>query len=679
METHKRELSKKGRILRSSTGILLAAAVIFNMMSFEGITASASKGTESNPGLENDESSTFEDEPTEPEEKSEISEPDTEDEPAEPEEKSEISEPGTEDESTEPEEKSEPTEPDTEDESTEPEEKSESTEPDTEDEPTEPDTVQTELAEPVGMFAVQQFAVYALKEKTQEPKVTGNTDDLDFSNASVPGGDLDADNYHWEGSPGGYKLTLKDISIRGTVTLPDDTVTIETIGSCSVSQLAISGGSPDKTKLIFSGGGELSINERINLSGGDNNTITVETGAKVIASNGIEIGASGGINSVVTINGTLTVKDGGSANAIYAGVVNVGGSGILNVSGTNGVVLNGRSSNDRFKDVFIVSEGGCFTADCTTFNIRVSSSGQFGDTFNADEVINVPAGYMPADCGVKKSDVNTIILARKSTGEEYTGQFTIRSCIHEHTEIRGQKDADCTAEGNMGDTYCIDCNTKISSGKAVPALGHDWHITSDENEKRIYTCSRCGTTREEEVQKPPQSENEHSHSYKEDILENATCTKEGTVIYTCDCGASYTKNISALGHKYIHKVTIGPTIFTEGVMTYTCSHCGHQYTESIPMLAQHEHTYIAMVLREAACTEEGIRIYACACGDTYTESIPMLAHSYESKITREPTASSEGVMTYTCSNTYTKPIDKIESTLTKTDSRPKSSNPSIHQ
>lgn len=62
MGTNKRKLGKKVRFLRSSVGILLAAAVILNMMSLGGIAVSASEGTgnglcEHHP--EHDESCTF--------------------------------------------------------------------------------------------------------------------------------------------------------------------------------------------------------------------------------------------------------------------------------------------------------------------------------------------------------------------------------------------------------------------------------------------------------------------------------------------------------------------------------------------------------------------------------------------------------------------------------------------
>ena len=75
------------------------------------------------------------------------------------------------------------------------------------------------------------------------------------------------------------------------------------------------------------------------------------------------------------------------------------------------------------------------------------------------------------------------------------------------------------------------------------------------------------------------------HSY-ESIETAPTCTEDGTIVYTCACGDSYTETIAALGHSY------------ESVTT------------------------------EATCTEDGSVVYTCACGDSYTETIAATGHSY---------------------------------------------------
>ena len=48
---------------------------------------------------------------------------------------------------------------------------------------------------------------------------------------------------------------------------------------------------------------------------------------------------------------------------------------------------------------------------------------------------------------------------------------------HKHTEVRNAKSATCCEAGYTGDTWCTDCNTKIASGKAIPATGN--HVDVD--------------------------------------------------------------------------------------------------------------------------------------------------------------------------------------------------------
>ncbi len=255
------------------------------------------------------------------------------------------------------------------------------------------------------------------------PAPSIDTTDLDLSSGSNSG-DLDTNGYHWDTTDN--ILELKDVTVSGTVTLPDNTVTIKTTGNCSIGTLAVSTGNPLNTHLIFSGTGVLTVQNQINISGGDGLALTVAEGAQLAADGGISIGASGGVSSTVTVYGTLTTKS-TATYAIYSGKVIVGAGGTLNVSGKDGVQLNGMNSSSLdFTNVFTVEKGGCFTADCENFNVRVSSvSGTFPDGSQADQAISIPDNYLPTDCGVKQTEEGQINLVRKSTGKVYTGPLII--------------------------------------------------------------------------------------------------------------------------------------------------------------------------------------------------------------------------------------------------------------
>lgn len=68
----------------------------------------------------------------------------------------------------------------------------------------------------------------------------------------------------------------------------------------------------------------------------------------------------------------------------------------------------------------------------------------------------------------------------------------------------------------------------------------------------------------------------------------ATCTADGYTGDTCckDCGIVLKKGaaIPAQGHQYTSTVTTEPTTRKAGVRTYTCSRCGHSYTEGVEAL-----------------------------------------------------------------------------------------------
>lgn len=306
---------------------------------------------------------------------------------------------------------------------------------------------------------------------------------LDFSDGNTTTGDLETDGYQWDA--GSKTLKLKNATISNAVILPDDTVTIETEGTSSIDTLAIAGGSPNKTHLTFSGTGELTVENQINISGGNKNILTVEQGVRVIAKGGISIGASGGVDSVVTVNGTLTAMGdvpfdvSGTTyynNAISAGKVVVGAGGLLNVSGKNGVVLNGMnkdSSGNDFTGVFTVEKGGCFTADCENFNVRVQSGGSFSAESNADKAISIPDGYLPTDCKVQLSE-EVIDFVRISTDKVYTGPMS----IHENHDFSGDWKKDETA--HWKECKFAGCDKK--SGYAMHRFDSD-----------AWKCTVCGS------------------------------------------------------------------------------------------------------------------------------------------------------------------------------------------
>ena len=80
---------------------------------------------------------------------------------------------------------------------------------------------------------------------------------------------------------------------------------------------------------------------------------------------------------------------------------------------------------------------------------------------------------------------------------------------------------------------------------------------------------------------------EHPETVVRDAAE-ATCTVAGYTgdTYCTECGVLTASGtvISAKGHSYTSEITKQPTTTEEGVRTYTCEICSHQYTETVAKL-----------------------------------------------------------------------------------------------
>ena len=193
--------------------------------------------------------------------------------------------------------------------------------------------------------------------------------------------------------------------------------------------------------------------------------------------------------------------------------------------------------------------------------------------------------------------------------------------------------------------YCGETKTHTLS-----ALGHDWDegvetkaATCTEEGEMTYTCKVCSETKTEAIAKIP-------HTY-EAVVTEPTCEGIGYTTYTCSaCGDSYVDDVkAALGHSYEEMVT-EPTCDKMGYTTHTCSACGISYVDSFT--AALDHDFKQTVTKEPTCTEEGEMTFTCThegCGETYAQPIPKADHELEeSKV--EATCTTYGYATYSCKN-----------------------------
>ena len=78
-----------------------------------------------------------------------------------------------------------------------------------------------------------------------------------------------------------------------------------------------------------------------------------------------------------------------------------------------------------------------------------------------------------------------------------------------------------------------------------------------------------------------------THSWEETSRTEATCILAGSVTYTCSkCGANKTESIAKLGHTWEVKTTVQTSydeegnIVTQGYTIYKCSVCGEEYKDT---------------------------------------------------------------------------------------------------
>ena len=223
-------------------------------------------------------------------------------------------------------------------------------------------------------------------------------------------------------------------------------------------------------------------------------------------------------------------------------------------------------------------------------------------------------------------------------------------CAHENTELRNAKEATCTKPGYTGDTYCTDCNEKISDGEIISATGH----TSVDVAEQPATCTKdghtagtkcsvCGATISG-IEKIPAT----GHTEVIDEAVEATCTTpgktEGKHCSVCHEILVAQEEVPAKGHSWNEgEITTSPTCENAGVKTYTCTVCNETKTEAIDATG---HTSVEVPEKPATCTEAGHKAgkKCSVCGETLSgmEEIPAKGHTEVIDPAVEPTCTTPG-------------------------------------
>ena len=109
----------------------------------------------------------------------------------------------------------------------------------------------------------------------------------------------------------------------------------------------------------------------------------------------------------------------------------------------------------------------------------------------------------------------------------------------------------------------------------------------------------------------------HVHSYTTTVIE-PTCTKQGYILYSCECGYGYIADgEDATGHSYAETVT-EPTCTDKGFTTHKCEVCGDSYVDAHSEATGHVYDREILssecVRSEATYDSAAVFYKSCACG-----------------------------------------------------------------
>ena len=203
---------------------------------------------------------------------------------------------------------------------------------------------------------------------------------------------------------------------------------------------------------------------------------------------------------------------------------------------------------------------GAAEATCTT-------AGYTGDTYckDCDALLSsgtvIPAtGHTGGTATCKDSAVCEV--CHKPYGEKDAANHA------GGTEVRGKKDATCTAAGYTGDTYCKGCDALLSSGTAIPAAGE--HTGGTPTCLRRAKCEVCGER---------YGDIDRSNHVDGCVPEWTVTETEHTQKYS-RCGKLLTETGAHTFGDWT--VTQEPTESEKGEQERVCTLCGCTETEAIP-------------------------------------------------------------------------------------------------
>lgn len=138
----------------------------------------------------------------------------------------------------------------------------------------------------------------------------------------------------------------------------------------------------------------------------------------------------------------------------------------------------------------------------------------------------------------------------------------------------------------------------------------------------------------------------HAHEYASEITTEPTCLTTGIKTYTCECGNTYTRTLSALGHDIVIDSVVSATCTETGLTQGEhCSRCDYKVAQEETSALGHDEVIIPAV--NATCTKtgltEGLGCSRCDVIFTEQEETPMIDHNIVTVSAIAPTCTKTGL------------------------------------
>ena len=291
---------------------------------------------------------------------------------------------------------------------------------------------------------------------------------------------------------------------------------------------------------------------------------------------------------------------------------------------------NGGKDETQFFTVTFDTQGGSDVADIT-----VEDGKAIGElTLPTKQCARLVGFALDAD-GERMWDVLTDTVSADIT------LYAIWEDAHDWGEWVVTKPATCTENGEKTRT----CNACSETEKEVIPIAHtwgEWKTTTDptctEEGTKKHVCEICG---KEETDGIPALGHDFAEEYTVDV--EPGCETKGSESRHCTrCDATTdSREIAALGHIWGEWETVTPPTCTEeGTKKCVCEVCEKIKTADIPATG---HTF-----SDAWSKDDTYHWHAATCGHT-DEISEKAEHSWDDGvITKQPTCTEDGVMTYTC-------------------------------